>query len=258
MRPALALLVPILLTLATPDVTPEATPVVLNNSLAIEAYPPGEEPETIPVADIGGPLQLTPGSERRLVIGTYDCCYVFEPSGLDAVWTVSPVEGVTIDNDGLLTVGEDVPNGTVLTVTANHDPAGPPASVLVYVYTPDEQPLVGLWREEAQLACDTGKRVVPDEPIGELRFDADGIFSVTWHPFEVYRDYWGTYEADLATGRLALEVESGNIPTPAGFDGEGTFEIRNDGSLVLTGIWLGESPGGGGAGPNCGYVFTPM
>jgi hypothetical protein len=253
-----AILAALLLTLSTPAATPEATPIVLNTTLAIEAYPPGEAPESIPVADIGGPLQLTPGSERLMVIGTYECCYVFEPSEVEAIWTVSPVEGVTIDNTGILTVGEGVPNGTVLSVTANRDPVGPSVSVLVYVYSEEEQPLVGLWREEAGLACDTGERAVPGQPIGELRFDADGTFSVTWHPFEIYRDYWGTYEADLGTGRLALRIESGNIPTPAGFDGEGTFAVEAGGSLVLTGIWLGSSPGSDTARPACGHVFSRM
>jgi hypothetical protein len=248
----------ILFPLAVMLSTPEATPINSSPGLGIEAFPAGEDPDVIPVADVGGPLQVTPGSQRTLAAGTYECCYVFAPQDLDVIWTVSPVEGVTIDNAGLLTVGEDVPDGTVINVTANRDPAGQSAGVLVHVYAPDEHPLVGLWREEAHVACDTGDEAVPDEPIGELRFDADGTFSVTWHPFEVYRDYWGTYEANRETGKLVLKVESGNIPTPADFDGEGSFEFEEDGSLVLHDIWLGSAPGSDAADPGCGHVFSPM
>ena len=249
---ALVLATPVV-TPGTPGATPE--PIVLEQTLAIESYTAGEEPETIAVADIGGPLQMRPGEERTLAVGTYECCYVFEPREVDVIWTISPVEGVRIDDSGLLSIGEDVPDGTVVSVTANRDPAGPSASVAVHVYAAEAQPLVGIWREQSQISCGTGEGIAPAEPIGELRFDADGTFSVTWHPFEVYRDYWGTYEADPATGDLKLTVESGNIPTPAGFDGTGAFEVTSDGSLVLHDIWLGSPPGGSMQVDGCGHVF---
>lgn len=259
MQIVIALLLPLLLALATPmastsEATPESEP--LGGPLEIMPYPPDEEPDTVSARTTTGQAEMRPGERWQLVIGTVECCYVFIPGDQDAVWTVSPVEGVTVDNGGLLTIDENVPDGTVIQVTANRDPVGPSASLRVYVYTPEAQPLVGLWKETGQLACGTGKETEPDEAIGELRFGADGQFSVTWHPFEIFVDYWGTYEADPETGELVLTMQSSMGAPPEDFDGEGTFEVRDDGSLVLEGIWLGSAPGSDEATPACGHVFT--
>jgi hypothetical protein len=257
MRLPVILLLPLLLTLVTPAMaTPEATPRPPDGPLEIMAYPPGETPELIPVRDIGGRMEVRPGERWQLVLGAVECCYVFMPGEMDAIWTVSPIEGVTVDDGGLLTIGEEVPDGTVLTVTANRDPAGSSASLQVHVYTPEEQPLVGLWHEEAQIACGSGEEITPETKIGELRFSADGTFSVTWHPFEIFVDYWGTYEADRETGELTITMQSSMSPPPEDFNGEGTFEVRDDGSLGLEGIWLGSPPGSERIRPGCGHVFT--
>jgi hypothetical protein len=257
MHLTVALLLPLLLALSPASASPEATPQPPDGPLEIAAYPPGEPPDTVPVRDLGGYLEMRPGEQWRLVVGSVECCYVFVPRELDAIWTVSPVDGVTVDDRGLLTVDTSVPDGTVFTVTANRDPVGPAASLRVHVYTPEARPLVGLWRETARIACGAGSETAPETKIGELRFGADGTFSVTWHPFEIFVDYWGTYEADRETGELTLTVTSGMAPTPEDFDGEGRFEVRDDGSLALEGIWLGSSPYRDASMPGCGHVFAP-
>ena len=68
-------------------------------------------------------------------------------------------------------------------------------------------------------------------------FQDTGEFSVTWTPFEVYYDYWGTYAYDEATGALVLSVDGGNY-VPADLDGEGTAMVAG-GQLTLTDMWLG-------------------
>jgi hypothetical protein len=239
-------------TSGTPEPSPK--PIVLERTLAIESYPNGDELEWWPVADLGGPLQMQPGETRVLVIGVYACCYFFEPSRLDARWSVEPVDGVTVDGDGTLAIDSDVPDGTVITVQADIAGTGELVTTRVHVYSRETQPLVGSWRETRQIACEVDEEFTPQEPIGELRLDADGTFSVTWQPFEIYRDYWGTYEANLETGELLLTITGGNIE-PADFNGTGTFEIREDGSLVLRGIWLG-TPADGTSSPQCGHRFS--
>jgi len=73
------------------------------------------------------------------------------------------------------------------------------------VFDPERSPLVGYWRQE-EGSC-------PEETlIRELVFAADGTFSVTWEPFESYKDYWGTYEYDIESGQLDLNVKTGNRP----------------------------------------------
>ncbi len=101
-------------------------------------------------------------------------------------------------------------------------------------------------------ACAVGE-ILPETPIGELIFEADGTFSVTWTPFEVYRDYWGDYSFDLASGRIDLAIRGGNyIPIDARLQG-GRFSIENS-RLRLDGIWLG-SPLDGPLTGRCGHVF---
>src|SRR5262245_9308943 len=63
--------------------------------------------------------------------------------------------------------------------------------------------LVGTWHQE-EAACGTA------QPVRELIFSADGRFSVTWLPFETYKDYWGAWRYDAATRVLTLSVENGN------------------------------------------------
>ena len=124
----------------------------------------------------------------------------------------------------------------------------------MHVFTPEANPLVGLWREAAQIDCATGNEFVPTTQIGELVFGADGTFGVTWFPFEVYKDYWGTYRFDLAAGTLELVVEGGNY-VPRDVDGSGRFRFDATGRLILTDLWLGTPHDGTGA-PSCGHVFA--
>jgi hypothetical protein len=86
-------------------------------------------------------------------------------------------------------------------------------------------------------------------------FEADGTFTVTWFPFEVYKDYWGTYTFGLEQGTLTLTIDTGNY-IPEEFDGEGTFTFEEGGRLVLRDIWLGASPDKEGAvAAQCGHVL---
>jgi hypothetical protein len=96
--------------------------------------------------------------------------------------------------------------------------------------------------------------VEPRYPIGELHFLADGSFSVTWIPFEIYLDYWGSYTFDPATGEISLTIENGNWIPPDFrlFDGP-RFRVEG-GVLSLDGLWLG-TPFGGDPGIRCGHRF---
>jgi hypothetical protein len=97
--------------------------------------------------------------------------------------------------------------------------------------------ILGFWTETMQLPCGRGAPFEPDPVIGELVFQNTGEFSVTWTPFEIYYDYWGTYTYDEATGALVLTVDGGNY-VPEDIDGEGTATVV-DGVLTLEDMWLG-------------------
>ncbi len=100
-----------------------------------------------------------------------------------------------------LVVSEDAPLGERTIVSAQY--RGQSVRARFAVYDRAQSPLVGYWRQRRD-GCPDGTA------IEELIFSADGSFSVTWQPFEVYKDYWGDYSFDPQTGVLTLDVESGN------------------------------------------------
>ena len=76
------------------------------------------------------------------------------------------------------------------------------------------------------------------KPIGELEFRASGWFSVTWTPFETYRDYVGEYSFDPPKHALSLKITGGAF-VPRIFHGQGTYKLLDDKTLELRGLYLG-------------------
>jgi hypothetical protein len=200
-------------------------------------------------------LQMQPGASHDFSLGVVECCYFFEPVEAAATWSVEPAEGASINpSTGAFSVDPDTPAGSVFTVSADVENGRRVVSIEVHVFTPQANPFVAsMWREEAQFACDTGEEVIPEELIGELDLRADGKFSVTWMPFEIYRDYWGTYEYDLELGTLDLVATGGNY-IPDDVDGSGLFSFDEQARLILTDIWLGSRHEASGP-ANCGHRF---
>lgn len=94
--------------------------------------------------------------------------------------------------------------------------------------------LVGQWRQQADqcgLALD----------VKELEFRADGRFSVTWRPFETYRDYVGSWSFNERTRALELTIDGGNN-RPSDFIGQGRVRL-SEGLLDLREISLGSAYG---------------
>ena len=200
-------------------------------------------------------VQLQPGEthgfEVGLLITTF---YTFPSIEIQKSWHISPTVGATIDPDtGFFTVEKNTPPGSVYTVTADME-NGRATSIDVYVYTPEESPLVGHWREEKQVSCTDDEEITPVEAMDQLVFFADGTFTAAWPFFEGYhKDYWGTYDYDLATGELLLNVEDSTY-MPSDFDGSGYAVVDGGSRLVLENIWLGKPESGQGS-TNCGHIF---
>ena len=207
--------------------------------------------------DMSRTVQMQPGESRQFSLGVIQCCVIFEPVQAQAAWSVSPSRGAHIDAaTGVLTVEPTVASGSVFTVSANVENGRRIVSINVHVFTVEANPFAkGMWEKEAQFECDSGKEANPPQLIRELRFGADGSFSVTWVPFEVYRDYWGSYTYDLEQGTFELTVAGGNY-VPRDVDGSGRFSIDDRGRLNLNEMWLG-SPRDSKTPPNCGHRFVP-
>jgi hypothetical protein len=197
---------------------------------------------------------IQPGETRQFVVGITECCYVFKSNDAQVSWSVSPTDGVSIDPyTGEFFVEPDTEHGRVYEVSASIEGGRRVITSSVYVVRRDANPLVGFWREQTQLACDSSLGIVPTTPIKEFQFKADGTFYVTWRPFEIYHDYWGSYTYDLGKGKLDLLIEGGNY-IPPDFEGNGKFFITDDSILTLTEIWLG-NPRDFTSTANCGHVF---
>lgn len=228
-------------------------------ALVIRGFPLGEEPGTFVTMGSGIPMQ--PGDSTDLALGVldYEVCGTgvrcFVPVDVNATWSLVPAGADHIDpTSGVLSIDAGTPSGSELTARAEVDGGQAIVETEVTVYTPEANPLIGFWREEAQRPCDNGPEIVPAQAIEELIFYANGNFSVTWVPFESYQDYWGTYVLDRTRGTLELVIAGGNsIPSDA--NPEGRFALDATGQLILTELWLGNpiSPGGE---THCGHRFV--
>ena len=162
-----------------------------------------------------------------------------QPGVMDAV-PASCLEGVeitgpaTLGEDGrTVVVDADAGAGAAIQVRGKVGDAGVSGRILVYQQ--EAQPLVGVWHQ-SEAECEGA------EPIRELMFEPDGRFSLTWLPFEVYKDYWGGYTFN--DGVLAMKPDGGNyIPADATLAGDVELD---SGTLTIDPAILG-SPSSGKA-----------
>jgi hypothetical protein len=205
---------------------------------------------------IGKSGQAQPGDRLELQVGTTECCYVFQPLNIKTRWSIDPQAGAKINaTTGLLEIATDVASGTTYTVTAEIRDGQKTLNALIQIYTPQANPLVGVWHESKQIDCQTMgiSELLGETSLRELVFKADGTFQATFTPFEVYHDYWGNYTFDQEKAILNLTVVSGNY-TPENLDLQGEYQIDESGALVLKNIWLGRREEGAPTG--CGHIFV--
>lgn len=240
------------------DLISTATVVALNTRAAVLKVTPYEVSMiTIGLANnLSDQFEAQPGQSLDFEVGLTECCYLFRVMDqLKVRWSISPTEGAEINPEtGLFHVFDSTPSGSVYRIEA----LLADGSILnnwVYVYTSATNPLVGAWREDAQIACTDGALVPSSTPIGELVFRASGSLSVTWHPFEVYFDYGGTYQFDLQSGQFSFSPSEINY-LPRQLSRQGQFRFDEQGRLILEGIWLGVPPDGQSQVIGCGHRFV--
>ena len=184
----------------------------------------------------GATVKLTPSIDMQPA-GTRPV-----PVACTSGWSVTGPATLSADRTTLV-IAPDAPVGSIVTIAFRH--LGKPVEARFQVIGRDELVLTGTWSQRSVEGCR-----IP-EPVGELEFFPGNRFSVTFTPFETYRDYWGSYTFEPATGRIALKVEGGNfVPDALDLEGEARLDA---GSLVLTGFYLGSRNGTPQSG--CTYRF---
>lgn len=206
-------------------------------------------------------VQLRPGESHQFSLAILTSYMPPKEIPACAAWKVTPEgKGATISPSGLLQINSGVSSGSKFVVTANIENGRSQRQIVAVVYTDAAQPLVGFWRQQTRSGCVAGSALAVLEPINELEFRADGVFSVTWTPFETYRDYWGSYLVNLAKRSLQLKIDQGNY-VPANFRGQGSYKLKDKSTLELDGIYLGDqrnykTPPNTKINRNCRYIFT--
>jgi len=205
-------------------------------------------------------VQLHPGDTYQFSLAILSTYAPSQEVPACATWKVEPGgQGASISDTGLLKVDPKTPVSSKFVVTADIEQGRAQRQMDVYVFSEESQPLVGRWRQQSMFDCDTEKETKPEQIIQELEFRARGWFSVTWTPFEVYRDYWGSYTTAKDKGDLSLHIEGGNF-VPEDFRGSGHYKLKDNKTLELTGIYLGHrnssNAGRNKIGNKCRYIFA--
>ncbi len=237
MKPAAVLIVPCLALTACvpkPDTASDRTP------LDTECYPPGAHFAIVATDTTiyrqGAVVQITPKVDMSPA-GTSEL-----PLKCTYGWSLSGPATLSADHKSVA-IAPDAPVGAVVTIGFRY--LDKPAQASFKVVAKDEIVLTGLWSQRSLDGCSA------TQPVRELEFRPENGFSVTFTPFETYRDYWGGYAWDPDTGRIRLTVVGGNF-VPGNLDLEGEAELK-DGRLRLKDVFLGSRDGAPQSG--CTYLF---
>jgi hypothetical protein len=143
------------------------------------------------------------------------------PLKATVVWTIEPaVKGISIDKTGKITVDSSVPNGATTTVLGDVEKGRRKLSAKLYVFRPEENPLIGAWHVDTRVACGESHEIiaVAVRPLSLRGND--------WK-FHVPQQFWVGKEHNIAAGvRLA-----------------GSYELDMKGSNVkLTPTWPKQPP----------------
>ncbi|MGJ3232353.1 MAG: hypothetical protein ACFE0P_11195 [Oceanicaulis sp.] len=168
--------------------------------------------------------------------------YFTERPGMMEPLPPTCITGASLSPPGLASLGRDRDGAMVVRIADDTAPGRVSLEAtyadigrvraVIDVFDADAAPLTGVWAQDAAACAAQGA-----EPVRELIFEGDGEFSVTWTPFETYKDFWGRYTYDPESGALTLEPEGGNhVPSDIV---PGVAELSAGGRLRLLTASLG-------------------
>ena len=134
------------------------------------------------------------------------------PLKASVTWSIgTAVKGISIDKSGMLKVDAGVPHGTTATILADVERGRKKLSGKVYVYHPDENPLIGTWHVDTRVACGEGQEI---KAAGTNQLTLRGY---DWS-FHASQEFWvgraqsiaartmlaGSYEIDVKASKIKL------------------------------------------------------
>jgi hypothetical protein len=206
-------------------------------------------------------VQLKPGQEHQFQLATLTTYAPAQPVPVCATWKIAPEnKGATISSEGLLKIDPTTAPGSKFVVTADIENGRTQRTMPIMVYTDESNPLVGYWNQTSVHCTENNTSPAPATgDIKELEFRASGWFSVTWTPFETYRDYWGSYTVDPKSKQLSFKIDRGNY-IPKDFQGSGTYKLTGKDTIEFHHLYFGtrmsSSVPPAKALAGCVYVFT--
>lgn len=159
-----------------------------------------------------GSVEIAAGTSRQLQV-TYPVPDGPEfPLKASVTWSMEhPVKGISIDKTGKLSVDADVPHGTNATILADVEHRRRKLSGKVYVFHPDENPLIGTWHVDTRMACGESQEIkaATASPLSlrgyDWSFHASPEFWVgKEHSIAARLMLTGAYELDLKTAKIKL------------------------------------------------------
>ena len=187
----------------------------------------------------GATVRLTPRYDKAPA-GTGEI-----PARCTSRWTLTGPARLAADH-GSFTIDADAPVGAEVAIGYRFGTETATARFRV------------IGRDEIVLTGTRGQRSIERcegvEPVRELVFAPGNRFSVTFQPFETYKDYWGSFRFDPATGALRFSVEGGNN-IPPGLDLDGRAQLDAGGRLILDGFYLGSVRPSSVQWADCLYTF---
>src|SRR5579864_7715864 len=99
-------------------------------------------------------LELHPGDSHQFTPAILSTYAPSQEVPACATWKVEPEgKGATINSTGLLSLDPRTPPRSRFVVTADIEQGRAQRQIAVVVYTSQDQPLVGYWREQSRFSC---------------------------------------------------------------------------------------------------------
>jgi hypothetical protein len=184
---------------------------IVFSAIACSAQKPPAKPDDWAIQNAGiGPVEIVAGTSRQMEAMYPTPDGPSFPLKASVTWSIEQaVKGISIDKAGKLTVDADVPHGTTATIIGDVEQGRRKLSGKVYVFHPDENPLIGAWHVDTSVACGESQEIkaAVANPLS--------LRGYNWS-FHASQEFWAGREHSIAArimlaGNYKIDVKSAKI-----------------------------------------------